>query len=48
MVVNEDDPLGLEYAQGVQRRHFTQGDIQCGDRDELREKQKARISMRPR
>ena len=35
MVVDEDYSLGLEYAQGAQRRHFPQGEMQRGDRDEL-------------
>ena len=48
MGVDEDDSLGLGHAQGAQGRHLPQGDIQCGDRDELRVGQKAWISMRPR
>jgi len=35
MAVDEDDSFGLGHVQGAQGRHFPQGNIQRGDRDEL-------------
>ena len=39
MGVDEDGPLGFEYPQRTQRCHFPQSDMQCGDRNKLREGQ---------